>query len=204
MASALRIMLQTGVRTNSAPGAPKALLAQLIDLDAMPFLDSVGEADPFNLLSTFNLTVLEAKFGEEGGAKYIPVLDGYADGNPRLMPDDLEERFRGEHGRPLSHTNDWPRFDLWWTLPVIKDAQYAFTRQDLVLRVANKDGGSHVDPTLPVAYADLSRNNSLGWIFDLGGQPKPLGNPVPASIRQIVFEVDASVSRQFPKLTTAP
>jgi hypothetical protein len=51
----------------------------------------------------------------------------------------------------------------WWHDPVLTDADgAAFSREDLVLLVANKDGGAHVDRTLPPEYAALTRNNSIG------------------------------------------
>jgi hypothetical protein len=152
----------------------------------MPFLDTGGTIDPNNLIASFNLCCMAMMKTTEGtSARYVPHLD-----NPGMPPGP---------GRGA-----WRPFDAWWTEPVIKDMQKrVFTRRGLVLGVANKEGGSHVDPSLPEPYADLSRNNSLGWL--VGGSHEqgtgtPLGNPVPASLRQIAYEVDASVCREFPEL----
>ncbi len=102
----------------------------------------------------------------------------------------------------MSHSGDWQLFDLWWALPVIRDAQRnEISRRDLVLSVADMDGGTHVDPAIEEVYARLSRSNSLAWVFQNDKGARPLGNPVPASIRQIAWEVDESVKRQFPGLS---
>jgi hypothetical protein len=51
----------------------------------------------------------------------------------------------------------------WWKDPVLTDADgREFSRRDLVLGVANKDGGAHVDAALPPAYRALTRDNSIG------------------------------------------
>lgn len=65
-----------------------------------------------------------------------------------------------------------------------------FSRRDIVLAVANQDGGAHVDPELDEDYAALSKDNTLGWHFSVGGTETEFpDNPVPASIRQIAHEV---------------
>jgi len=82
-------------------------------------------------------------------------------------------------------------FTRWWKLNyVIKDKTGAlFTRKDLILTVADKEGGAHIDPKLNQAYANLTRFNSLGWKVYTEGESKDLDNPVPPSVRQIAHEV---------------
>ena len=65
----------------------------------------------------------------------------------------------------------------------------SYSRSDLVLKVANQDGGGHVDPGLDDAYHDLSRGNSVGWLTGVGDTVEPLSTPVLATVRQIAFEV---------------
>jgi hypothetical protein len=78
-------------------------------------------------------------------------------------------------------------FAQWWAATVFVDrAQRRMSRADVVLSVANKDGGAHVDASLPGDYASLSRGNSLGWTAD--GKPLP-GRPELIAIRQIAHEV---------------
>lgn len=59
-----------------------------------------------------------------------------------------------------------------------------FTRRDLVLTVADQEGGAHIDPALNEAYANLSRFNSLSWKLVVNEEEKDFRkNPVPPSIR---------------------
>jgi hypothetical protein len=90
-------------------------------------------------------------------------------------------------------------FADWWSQSVVKDDRgEGFSRRKLVLALANKDGGVHVDPEVDRAYADLSRNNSLGWIIRADGVESPMRSPVPASVRQIGFELEYSLATQLP------
>jgi hypothetical protein len=79
----------------------------------------------------------------------------------------------------------------WWTSPVIRDAEgVVFGRKQIVLAVADQDGGAHVDPELDKAYAKLTRQNSLGLVFSVGDEPREwANNPVPPSIRQVTQEI---------------
>lgn len=82
-------------------------------------------------------------------------------------------------------------FLAWWKAVVFKDQRgNRFSRKDIVLTVANQDGGAHVDPELDEDYDALSKKNTLGWTFKSGDAEIPWpSNPVPASIRQIAHEV---------------
>jgi len=91
--------------------------------------------------------------------------------------------------------NEWRPFPAWWNETVFVDVQKTeLTRRDLVLAVANQDGGAHVDPNLSEAYARLSRHNSMGWVQSPGNAAIP--NPERAAIRQISHEV---LKTFFPK-----
>jgi hypothetical protein len=81
-------------------------------------------------------------------------------------------------------------FDDWWKRIVfIDDRKTQFSRADSVLRVANQDGGSHVDPMLDEAYARLTRENSLGWVSVTNGVNAPVAEEASASIRQVAHEL---------------
>jgi hypothetical protein len=71
------------------------------------------------------------------------------------------------------------------------------TRRELVLAVANQDGGAHVDPALgDAAYAAVSRDQSLGTITVTGphGEPRTVDDsPALAAVRQIAYEVDETL-----------
>ncbi len=90
-------------------------------------------------------------------------------------------------------------FADWWSQPVLRDNQPAlFSRKDLVLAVAHKEGGAHVDSEMDEAAAQLNRSNTLGWVyFDEHGTQDP-NSPVPASIRQITHEVLTTLERLRP------
>jgi hypothetical protein len=68
----------------------------------------------------------------------------------------------------------------------------------LVLGLAHLDGGAHVDPELPAAYAALSRSNSLGWEMHISGELVSLESPVLANVRQIAYEVELTLDEQLP------
>jgi hypothetical protein len=64
---------------------------------------------------------------------------------------------------PLERIHPAASFVDWWSDTVLTDADgNAFCRRNIVLWVANKDGGAHVDDALPAAYAALTRDNSIG------------------------------------------
>lgn len=87
-------------------------------------------------------------------------------------------------------------FDEWWGALVFRDLRRSsFTRRDLTLALANKEGGAHVDPELEPGYAALSRNGSLGWVLvDDAGERQLLESPVPASVRLIAHEVERTLA----------
>jgi hypothetical protein len=83
-------------------------------------------------------------------------------------------------------------FVNWWNDPVLRDQHVEhFSRKQLVLHVADTDGGAHVDSSLDEAYMKLSRENSLGWLFSRGqgSSEPPLNLPHLACMRQIAHEL---------------
>lgn len=166
----LRVLLHHNPRSNS-----HALLNQVGVLDLMWFLDSGGPVTPERLGGS-TLTMIE--MSTAGTVRVVPRLD---DGPP---------------DSPAA--GSWGPFHLWWERPVVSDTQgQQFSRGALVKAVANRDGGAHVDPQLSEAYRELSRSNSLSMFFDVGGGDEPMGNPVPAVLRQIGFEVLTSLAARF-------
>jgi hypothetical protein len=60
----------------------------------------------------------------------------------------------------------------WWNDPVLTDADgNEYSRGALVLWVANKDGGAHVDAELPRGYLALTRENAIGITAEPGDSP---------------------------------
>jgi len=152
-----------------------SLLGQL-GKKTMSFYDTCIPQQPSNIVSYQGLTAINMT---PQGAKYIAPLD------------DL----------PLDITPGQVDFETWWNEVVFKDKiGNETTRKDLILAVANKDGGAHVDPTLDEKYADLSRRNSLAWRFHSSMGDVPLPGPEKAAIRQIAHEVLKTLNPTMPKM----
>lgn len=140
-----------------------ALLEQLGILSSSRFFDSALPNPPGNL-STYSGLLVMAHLKD--GANYLALLDDHQIG-----------------------PGEWVSFSNWWSCTVFVDSsKRGITRKDLVLSVANQDGGAHVDPALNQAYADLSRSNSLGWMRRRHGDARPMGPPHLAAVRQIAHE----------------
>jgi hypothetical protein len=86
--------------------------------------------------------------------------------------------------RPMS-------FRDWWEETVLKDGNGTlYSRGDLVLFLANKDGGAHVDPVMDEAYKRLTSENHVGYEVAVSGKPiKWHENPVFPSVRHIGHEI---------------
>lgn len=138
-------------------------LLKLLDKKSGQFFDTSVPFDEQNLLSHSSLvgTVLG-----DCGAMPVPLLDD------------------GPFSRSI-------RFDAWWNGIVFVDAKRnEFSRKDIVLSLANKEGGAHVDKLLDQKYADLRKNNSLRWFEGTSdGKELPGSDQVPATMRQIAHEL---------------
>lgn len=151
-----------------------ALLVLLGKLSTTQFFDSAYELNKENQLSYSGLV----NIGIGPSARFIPLLDN-------------------------SHVSGkFVDFNTWWNATIFVDGtKQTFTRRSLILSVANKDGGAHVDPKLDQAYADLSRGNALGWISVSQSGSEPILGVELAAIRQIGHEIlktlDPSYSYTF-------
>lgn len=160
---------------SSNSGRSRALLDQL-GLRGGRFLDSAGPLNPRNMLTEFPLVMIHAT---DEAARYAPLVAG------------------GEGSTPPT-----PRpFATWWNDPVLKDDRgEKFCRRELVLHVADTDGGAHVDSELDEAYMRLSRENSLGWLMTRGDVTSALGGrPELAYMRQIAHEVLSTLRQLSPE-----
>ncbi|HSH58607.1 MAG TPA: hypothetical protein VK988_02990 [Acidimicrobiales bacterium] len=156
-----------------------ALLGQTGDLSSMAFLDTSLPINPRNLLSQGGLVVLQMTAGL--GATWVPRFavpsPPVPGADPRLVP-----------------------FGTWWTEDVMKDHNGTlWSRARMVLAIANKEGGAHIDPTQPVDVRAIEEENSMGWSYHdplVGDQPMSLG-PLMPSTRQIAHELEKSITRHF-------
>jgi hypothetical protein len=122
LAAVLRVMLHD-------TASSKSLLGLLGMLPNLLMYDTASHIHPRNLASTDGLTIMRLTVTPESGADagYEAPLDEPRPDAPACLRS----------------------FSDWWERAAVKDSRgRSFSRRDLVLRVANKDGGSHVDPQL--------------------------------------------------------
>lgn len=162
IAARLRVLLHDTSRSRS-------LLQQLGKKDGALFHNTANDlpncSNPTTRFSFGGL--IDIRFGRDD-VDFVPRLD---------------DRVQNESPRML--------FDSWWNGIVFLDMEgHSFTRKDLLLTLANQDGGSHVDRHLEEAYYRLSRLNSLNLQRRAGdGTWRALSNPHYAAVRQIAHEV---------------
>ena len=97
----------------------------------------------------------------------------------------------------MQHLKEWHAsyskkdFSDWWTAQVYSHNGNNYTRRDLILFLANKDGGAHVDPEQPEGYQEAKENklqlniNGIRADFDR--------NIVFATVAQIGWELLNSI-----------
>jgi len=172
---AKRLAVAIRVVVHDTPNS-RSLLGQL-GHKSMQFYDTSIPRHPGTILTYNGITAMDITPQE---AMYVAPLDN--------LPPDSPPRYI--------------TFDQWWnTVIFVDEARRETTRKDLILAVANKDGGAHVDPVLDEKYASLSRRNSLAWQFSGLSGDIPLKGPEKAAIRQIAHEVLKSFDPAMPSMT---
>lgn len=235
IATYLRILLHQ-------QGRSRALLGQCGVLEDLWLFDSAGQyatQDKHSPLALVGVQYAVTPGERIDRAWYIPNLGNVVRQQPniRFQIQELLQGRKAPRGAGL-HL----RMEEWWKQPVIRDAAgREFSREQLVLYLANTDGGAHVDTALPEDYFALSRLNSAAVYAGMGAPQivlsengsstdeythqmalsvgeapteeyirknrmtfMELGSPVPASVRQIAWELARSVKQQFPQLVKAP
>ena len=102
---------------------------------------------------------------------------------PKGLSFDFAPLLDANRGEKQTSFEDWYKNDK-----VLKVGGYEFTREDCIENVADKDGGAHFDPTIPIDYYALRQPTSLKIIVD-GQVVRFNQNPVYVSVRQIAWEV---------------
>ncbi|MFC1950075.1 hypothetical protein ACFLWD_00195 [Chloroflexota bacterium] len=154
-----------------------SLLTQL-DKKGILFHSSASNYDPLSLITVNCLTAM--RMGPNG-ADYVAMLDNLPPGRWKKMS-----------------------FDRWWKREIMyrDSSRNTSSRKDLVINTANTGGGAHIDPKLNIAYANLSRFNSLGWkVFRNNIEDDFKNSPALPSIRQIAHEVLKTLKDEFPELS---
>jgi len=149
----------------------KSLLSQLDLKDRLLFLDTAGPVNRRNLLPLTPLISFRMTQTEDG-----PI--------PSYEPVFLEGP------RPESGLRALP-FGDWWTMMVLRDAAMEeYSRRDLVLYLANKVGGAHVDPETQDRLAALAQSETVGFSVGDGRTERRIeDDPILPYLRQIAFEV---------------
>lgn len=125
----------------------------------------------------FKLAIIGTRIGKDGTGYWAPLDDG----------------------PPIRYQKGKVPFNQWWNTIILVDQENnEFSRKNLVLSIANQDGGAHVDEKLSITYAKLTRNENLGWFFTSNGKSIKT-YPALVSIRQICHEVLKSLKDEFPE-----
>ena len=167
LAVTLRVMLHDTANSHSVIG-------QLGIKDRLQYLNTAAPVNPANVLNTFGLVLVQADFGPKGKGRYLPLVAS---------------------GDPVALWSTLAPFESWWNDPVAKIKGQPWSRRDLVLKLANQEGGAHVDPDRDPGYESIATGNALGWTFTgSNGASAPFeGNYIAAAVRQIVFEVEKTL-----------
>jgi hypothetical protein len=198
---ALNMAVRLRVLLDHKPPKSHAGLAQVGVLDSLGFADTAGDVIRENPISQSRLTLMRMSFDAGQATKYVPRFNDFGEPPPGRVPLQwqIHRRVRGlPDPRPGGRGRE---FSDWWTQVVIRAADgNEFSRSGVVLGVANKDGGAHLDRRLRAEFHALTRENSLGWTHSAGSDDRPLGSPVPASIRQIAWELHLTILEGAPHL----
>ncbi len=157
----------------------RSLLGQLNEKQRL-FLDTSYPETPGNITHYGGLI---QQVIAPGVTKHMPLLDDeHFPAIPRRVP-----------------------FDQWWNSPIFRIADgIPLTRSDLVLTMADQDGGAHVDARLKAAYAELSRGDGIGFSrVDHSGTRHIRGEAL-AAVRQIAHEVIKTLDPSYVKHVQLP
>lgn len=197
------IRLAATIRVLVHDGRPpsRSLLGHLSVRDRLPWTDTAaGEIRESALSVGSGLCMMLMNLDGSGKSSFQPLLG-------QLPPERIH---------PAATFVDW------WNDPVLTDADgTSYSRRSLILWVANKEGGAHVDEELPPAYVAITRENSIGITQVPVAEPngaglgfgidatatgitrqrvdgRPLENScVLANIRQITWELRDTVRRHL-------
>ena len=149
--------------------------------------------------STSLLTLTSKK-----GSRFLDTADPYDDENCLSHSSLVQMHVTKKGNKPKAHledvlTSNLLGFDDWWNgIVFVDNARNEFSRKDITLHLANKDGGAHVDHEIDEIYHNLRNNNSLGWISVLGDGRQIAGeDQVPATMRQIAHELIKSLDSTY-------
>lgn len=195
----------------------KSLFKQL-NLDSIQFINSGTPIDPKNQLPSCSLLVLGSSAGTIMNMSF--VSSGQSQINPGVFVSDLSGggfQFQPCFERHISNES----FEDWWKNQIIITDinQNKFSREDIVLSIADTYGGAHIDPSIKAPFYNITNANSIGInidgskpfatfpnsklaTFTLIGQSNdsisdPINTPIPPTIRQISEEVILTIESRI-------
>ena len=156
-------------------------LLSLVNRKDILFLNTARPINPKNLMTEMPLVMI--KIATDGSSGFVPRFGELPENNP--VP---EQEFR-----------------TWWNSSILRDKKKReLTRKNLISHVRNKEGGGHVDPSVEATFAELNRNNSMGWEFGYGNKFfVPEYGPHYASVRQIAYELDQTIRQHCADILVA-
>lgn len=202
MAATIRLLVHDG-----RPPA-RSLLGHLEVRDRLPWTDTIaGKMREAALTLGAGLCITSMQVDNSGTAHYVAPLG-------HLPPERI---------------HPGQAFIDWWRDTVLVDGDgVSHSRKSLVLSIANTDGGTHVDATLPPHYRALSRENAIGLTARQGKEPsstelgfaietsseglrqtradgEPVSNSLAlAHVRQIAWELRDTIRRHLVLEATVP
>jgi hypothetical protein len=172
-AEALRLATTTRVLVHDTPKS-NSLLNQMEVKLSLEFLNT-------------GMTITSEPGSEFVGAVLAPIVMGASGQSGPIYAAMLDK----------AGVQERQSFYTWWMAPVIGTHQGTFTRKDVVMALANVEGGAHVDPKMTQRYADL-RRLGVGFTFSgPSGEAVQPNNPALPTMRQIAFELDTTVREQM-------
>jgi hypothetical protein len=172
MSVSIRILMHDTYKKDGTPNS-QSLLNLLNLKNNIIFFDSSMEKDS---VGPYSGLVLKS-IGPEGGS-YVAPLDDFP-------PNFIFKRVL---------------FKDYWEKDIFIDSKNNhFSRKELILATANKDGGAHIDPELDQGYVELTKQNSLGWFYGNDLKSGPLENASFAAVRQIAHEILKTLIPDYPE-----
>lgn len=167
IALALRVLLYDS-------GKSKSILSQLGIIDKVKMLNTAAALMSNNLAPTPGLTAIQIS-GPSAHIRYVPFLDDH----------------------PMPREQQLVSVRRWLKMPIGRSKNESWSRQKLILWVANQDGGAHVDPAMEDLYHELSRANRIGFFATSsdGTEREPSNSYPLAAIRQIGYEMVCTAKR---------
>ncbi len=141
----------------------------------MSFIDTSTGYYTTNLLPTFSLTQIRMFRTNEGtDAEYIPLYDT-------------------ENIRKVS-------FETWWNNIICDKLKNTFSRKNIILSLANQDGGAHIDEGIERDYYKLTRENTMGWVINNNGKETQMEGVHLSAVRQIAHEMIRTLTTEIKEL----